>query len=147
MGVILAATDALEWLSRLTGQSAAQLTGALDALQAPSKTLFLPYLGGERTPHNDANMRGQFLHLDHATDAQAAARAVLEGVSYAFADCQQALAATGTTAIATSRRFWRGFGGGTPWRDGRNRCRHRDRDHAPNRCHHRSNTYIARRLR
>jgi len=97
MGVILAATDALEWLSRLTGQSAAQLTGALDPLQAPSKTLFLPYLGGERTPHNDANMRGQFLHLDHATDAQAAARAVLEGVSYAFADCQQALAATGTT--------------------------------------------------
>jgi xylulokinase len=96
MGVILAATDALEWLSRLTGQSAAALTADLGDLQAPSKTLFLPYLGGERTPHNDAQIRGQFLHLDHATDARAMTRAVLEGVTYAFADCHQALGATGT---------------------------------------------------
>ena len=97
MGVILAATDALEWLSRLTGKSAAELTGGLGAIQAPSRTLFLPYLGGERTPHNNVAIRGQFLHLDQSTDAQAAARAVLEGVAFAFADCQRALAATGTT--------------------------------------------------
>lgn len=97
MGVILAATDALEWLSRLTGQSAAELTRDLGAVQAPGKTLFLPYLGGERTPYNDAKIRGQFLHLDHATDAREAARAVLQGVSFAFADCQDVLAATGTT--------------------------------------------------
>lgn len=97
MGVILAATDALQWLSRLTEQSAAVLTQDLGDVQAPGKTLFLPYLGGERTPHNDANIRGQFLHLEHATDATAAARAVLQGVSFAFADSQAALAATGTT--------------------------------------------------
>ncbi|WP_281827012.1 xylulokinase [Jannaschia rubra] len=97
MGVILAATDALEWLSRLTGQSAAHLTADLGPLRAPGRTLFLPYLGGERTPHNDAAIRGQFLHLDHATDARAATRAVLEGVAHAFADCRDALAATGTT--------------------------------------------------
>ncbi|MEM6939571.1 MAG: xylulokinase [Pseudomonadota bacterium] len=97
MGVILAATDALEWLARLTGQPAAALTLDLGPVEAPGKTLFLPYLGGERTPHNDAAIRGQFLHLDHATDAKAAARAVLQGVSFAFADCQSALAATGTS--------------------------------------------------
>ena len=97
MGVILAATDALQWLSKLTGQSAAVLTGDLGKLQAPSRTLFLPYLGGERTPHNDANMRGQFLHLDHGTDAKQATRAVLEGVAFAFADCKDALHSTGTT--------------------------------------------------
>lgn len=97
MGVILAATDALNWLSRLTGQSAAQLTSGHGPLQAPGRTLFLPYLGGERTPHNDSAIRGQFLHLDHATDAQAAARAVMQGVAFAFADCRDALAATGTT--------------------------------------------------
>lgn len=96
MGVILAATDALEWLSRLTGQPAADLTRDLGPLQAPSRTLFLPYLGGERTPHNDTTVRGQFLHLDHATDAKAAARAVLEGVTFAFADCHAALKSTGT---------------------------------------------------
>lgn len=96
MGVILAATDALEWLSRLTGQSAAALTGGFGPVEAPGKTLFLPYLGGERTPHNDAAIRGQFLHLDHATDTREAARAVLQGVSFAFADCKDALKATGT---------------------------------------------------
>lgn len=97
MGVILAATDALNWLSTLTGQSPEALTADLGALQAPARTLFLPYLGGERTPHNDARVRGQFLHLDHATDTAAATRAVLEGVAFAFADCRDALAATGTT--------------------------------------------------
>ncbi|WP_227268501.1 xylulokinase [Roseobacter weihaiensis] len=113
MGVILAATDALEWLCRLTGQTAAALTQDLGPVRAPGKTLFLPYLGGERTPHNDAAIRGQFLHLEHATDAKEAARAVLQGVSYAFADCKAALAQTGTTlnrALAlgggTKSRHW-----------------------------------------
>lgn len=97
MGVILAATDALNWLANLTGQSAGDLTRDLGDVTAPACTLFLPYLGGERTPHNNAQMRGQFLHLDHATDAKEAARAVLQGVSFAFADCRDALGATGTT--------------------------------------------------
>lgn len=96
MGVILAASDALEWLARFTGQTAAGLTGALGPLQAPGRPLFLPYLGGERTPLNDARVRGAFLGLAHDTDRAAATRAVLEGVAYAFRDCQQALAATGT---------------------------------------------------
>ncbi len=68
MGVILAATDALQWLSKLTGQSAAELTADLGSLQAPSRTLFLPYLGGERTPHNDSNVRAGFVGLDVATE-------------------------------------------------------------------------------
>lgn len=97
MGVILAATDALNWLAQLTGQTAAELTQDLGGVTAPSRTLFLPYLGGERTPHNDAAIRGHFLHLDHATDPKEAARAVLQGVCYAFADCRDALGATGTT--------------------------------------------------
>lgn len=97
MGVILAATDALQWLSKLTGQTAAELTSDLGPLQTPTRTLFLPYLGGERTPHNDSAIRGQFLHLDHNTDAKAATRAVLSGVAFAFADCHAALKSTGTS--------------------------------------------------
>lgn len=96
MGVILAATDALNWFSHLVGQGAADLTGALGDLQAPGKTLFLPYLGGERTPLNSASVRGAFLGLEHATDRAAATRAVLEGVTFAFRDSRDALAATGT---------------------------------------------------
>lgn len=96
MGVILAATDALNWYARLVGCDAALLTGELGALQAPAKTLFLPYLGGERTPLNAASVRGAFTGLEHATDRQAGTRAVLEGVAFAIRDCRDALAATGT---------------------------------------------------
>lgn len=96
MGVILSCTDALNWYAGLVGQDAATLTGELGALQAPGATRFLPYLGGERTPLNSASVRGAFLGLEHATDRQAATRAVLEGVTFAFRDCRDALAATGT---------------------------------------------------
>ena len=96
MGVILAATDALNWFARMVGADAAVLTGELGPLQAPGKTVFLPYLGGERTPLNSASVRGAFTGLEHATDRAAATRAVLEGVTYAIRDCRDALAATGT---------------------------------------------------
>lgn len=96
MGVILAAADALNWFAKNVGQSSAELTGRLGALQAPARTLFLPYLGGERTPHNDTAIRGSFLHLDHATDTDAMTRAVLEGVTFALKDSQDALTSTGT---------------------------------------------------
>jgi len=96
MGVILAATDALNWLARTLGAEAAALTADLGPLQAPGRPLFLPYLGGERTPHNDAHIRAQLLHLDHATDRAALTRAVLEGVTHAFRDSFDALTGTGT---------------------------------------------------
>ena len=96
MGVILAATDALNWYARLVGQDAATLTAGLGPLQAPGKTVFLPYLGGERTPINAPSMRAAFTGLEHVTDRQAATRAVLEGVAFAFRDCRDVLAATGT---------------------------------------------------
>ena len=96
MGVILAASDALNWYARLVGQDAATLTGELGPLRAPGKTTFLPYLGGERTPLNSASIRGAFTGLEHATDRAAGTRAVLEGVAFAFRDSRDALAATGT---------------------------------------------------
>jgi xylulokinase len=96
MGVILAATDALNWFAALAGSDAAALTAALGPLRAPGKTRFLPYLGGERTPVNSASIRAAFVGLEHATDRDAATRAVLEGVTFAIRDCRDALAATGT---------------------------------------------------
>lgn len=96
MGVILSATDSLNWFARLTGAEASDLTKGLGGLVAPGKTRFLPYLGGERTPLNDAAIRGAFIGLEHLTDRAAATRAVLEGVTFAIRDCRDALAATGT---------------------------------------------------
>ena len=98
MGVILAATDSLNWLSQVFDQSPAALTQALENTEAtPTDTIFLPYLGGERTPHNDANARGVFTQLSHNTDSAAMTKAVLQGVAFAFRDCQEALSSAGTS--------------------------------------------------
>ncbi len=96
MGVILAASDALSWFGRVLGAAPEDMTSGLGPLQAPSATLFLPYLGGERTPHNDAVIRASFLNLDHSTDHVAMTRAVMEGVTYAVRDSFDALTSTGT---------------------------------------------------
>ncbi len=114
MGVILSATDALNWHSRVTGASAADLTKKLgETLQAPSGVTFLPYLSGERTPHNDAAIRGAFLGLGHESSRVVLTQAVLEGVSFAIRDSLEALKSAGTklsrvTAIGggSRSRYW-----------------------------------------
>jgi len=114
MGVILSATDSLNWLSGVTGKSAEQLTGELgDTLKAPGGVSFLPYLSGERTPHNDAAIRGSFTGLGHESDRTVLTQAVLEGVAFAFRDSLEALKVAGTklsrvTAIGggSRSRYW-----------------------------------------
>ncbi|MEP9399598.1 xylulokinase [Mesorhizobium sp. KR2-14] len=114
MGVILSATDSLNWLADITGRSAAELTGELgERLRAPSEVSFLPYLSGERTPHNDAGIRGVFARLDRQSGRAALTQAVLEGVAFAFRDSLEALQAAGTkltrvTAIGggSRSRYW-----------------------------------------
>jgi xylulokinase len=97
MGVILSAADSLEWLARLTGTTAGELAASVETAPAgESEAIFLPYLSGERTPHNDAAARGSFVGLGHESDRAALARAVMEGVAFAFADCLAALKAAGT---------------------------------------------------
>lgn len=96
MGVILSASDSLEWLSRVTGRKAADLAAAVGRVEAPSAITFLPYLSGERTPHNDAGARGAFTGLSQSDDARDLTQAVLEGVAYAFRDCQRVLNDAGT---------------------------------------------------
>ncbi|WP_026620693.1 xylulokinase [Ensifer sp. WSM1721] len=114
MGVILSATDALNWHSGITGRSAADLTNELgDSLKAPDSVTFLPYLSGERTPHNDAAIRGVFAGLGHESSRAVLTQAVLEGVSFAIRDSLEALRAAGTrltrvTAIGggSRSRYW-----------------------------------------
>ncbi|APH73888.1 xylulokinase [Aquibium oceanicum] len=98
MGVILSATDSLNWLSGVTGKSAGDLTQQLgDDLKAPTGVTFLPYLSGERTPHNDAAIRGAFVGLGHQSGQKELTQAVVEGVTFALRDNLEALKAAGTT--------------------------------------------------
>jgi xylulokinase len=98
MGVILSATDSLNWLAGVTGKDAAVLTSQLgDDLKAPGPVMFLPYLSGERTPHNDAGIRGAFAGLGQESGTLALTKAVVEGVAFAVRDSLDALEAAGTT--------------------------------------------------
>lgn len=98
MGVILSATDSLNWLSHVTGKTQPELSAAAEAqFTGPGEEIFLPYLSGERTPHNNANARGSFIGLSHLSDQARLAQAVMEGVTFAFKDCQRVLNDAGTT--------------------------------------------------
>ncbi|HHX54885.1 MAG TPA: xylulokinase [Clostridiales bacterium] len=48
---------------------------------------FLPYLIGERTPHNNPDARGAFFGLTMETTREEMTQAVLEGVAYSLRDC------------------------------------------------------------
>ncbi len=97
MGVILSAVDSLNWLADLTGRQAPELSAMLPkAVAEPSSVTFLPYLSGERTPHNDPGARGMFEGLSRATDLADLSQAIMEGVAFAFADCVDALSVAGT---------------------------------------------------
>jgi xylulokinase len=96
MGVILSATDALNWLATVIGRTPADLAGAITSARAPGGVTFLPYLSGERTPHNDAKVRGAFTGLAHATSTEDLTRAVMDGVAFALRDCLEALKVAGT---------------------------------------------------
>ena len=95
MGVTLSAAASLAWWAGVTGATEPALLAELPPLLAPSPALFLPYLSGERTPHNDGAIRGAFAGLSHETGRAALTQAVLEGVAFSFRDCLDCLAASG----------------------------------------------------
>ncbi len=104
MAVHLSAASCIDWAARLTGAAgpAALFALAESAGPAAGPELFLPYLSGERTPHNDPHVRGALLGLDNETDPAKLAQAVLEGVAFALADGLEALREAGTQVSALS---------------------------------------------
>jgi xylulokinase len=98
MSVILSAAASLAWITRVTGaRSEAALLAEVEAagLASTGRLVFLPYLSGERTPHNDPRAAGVFFGLCGADERADLARAVLEGVAFALADGLDALEARG----------------------------------------------------
>lgn len=98
MSVHLSAASCIDWAARLTGMDVPAFFAAAEASgPACGPELFLPYLSGERTPHNDPHVRGAFLGIDNETDPGRLAAAVLEGVAFAHADGLAVLREAGTT--------------------------------------------------
>ncbi|CCN69272.1 xylulokinase [Vibrio nigripulchritudo] len=96
MSVILSAASCLEWVTQLTGKSSVgeMLRDIEKNSDSESQVIFLPYLAGERTPHNNPKAKGVFFGMTHETTKADLGLAVLEGVGFAFADGLDALPAT-----------------------------------------------------
>lgn len=99
MSVMLSAASCLDWAAKLTGLGSvpALLAAAEQANENAGAIWFLPYLSGERTPHNNPQAKGVFFGLTHEHGPEELARAVLEGVGYALADGMDAVHACGIT--------------------------------------------------
>ena len=90
MSVMLSAASALSWAVGAFGfTDEATLLAAAATLDAGARSrapLFLPYLSGERSPHNDANAQGMLFGLTQAHGPADIAYAVVEGVSFGLRD-------------------------------------------------------------
>lgn len=99
MSVMLSAASCLQWFCRLVGVTEVALLDEIAQLSAEEKAsapMFLPYLSGERTPHNDPDARGMFQGLTHSSQRALMGYAVLEGVSFGIADGLRVLQESGT---------------------------------------------------
>ena len=91
MSVMLSGSNCLDWVCSITNNSIEQ--GLINA-ENFGKNLnnishapyFLPYMSGERTPHNDPHVRGSFHQLKTTTNQAALQYSVLEGVSFGLLD-------------------------------------------------------------
>lgn len=87
MGVVMSATQSLDWLNRLTSLSAADLAGLAEAraakgiMDCPSSR---PSVTGVRTPDNRPDAQGFIGGLTAGHDASDVAFSILEGVAMQF---------------------------------------------------------------
>lgn len=98
MSVMLNGGSALAWAAQLFGDTPAGLARLVEEhFNGPSETLFLPYLTGERSPHNDPYAKGVFFGMTPVSDKRSLAQAVMEGVAFSFADAKDSMTRTGTS--------------------------------------------------
>lgn len=115
MGVTLAAAASLKWWVEEINKSDdfdGLLEEAKDA-KIENYLFYLPYLMGERTPHNDPYCRGTFIGMDMTHERKHMTRAVLEGVAFSLRDTFEIMKAMGISIPVTSisgggskSRFW-----------------------------------------
>ena len=96
MAAMLNGAGALAFVARLVGAEAGALEHeAAENYRGPAELTFLPYLSGERTPHDDPHARGVVFGLGEAATRVDLTRAAMEGVALTLAEARASLAATG----------------------------------------------------
>ena len=87
MGAHLSGGVALKWLKNniLGSESFDAMTALAGEVPAGSEgLLFLPYLNGERTPHNDPNAKAVYLGMTLRHDKRHLIRSTMEGIVYSM---------------------------------------------------------------
>ena len=96
MGVILSAASCNKWwLEEIIGTKDNITEQAKITKLGENEVFFLPYLMGERSPHNDPNARGMFIGMSMDTKREDITQAVLEGVAFAIRDSLEVAKALG----------------------------------------------------
>jgi xylulokinase len=96
MAAMLNGAGALAFLGRLFEAEPALLEAeAARDYRGPGEIIALPYLSGERTPHDDPLARGVFFGLTPVTSRPEITRAMMEGVALSLKDAQDSLELTG----------------------------------------------------
>ena len=116
MGCILSAASCNAWGSDkiLQTNDYVKEQEGLEGELGKNDVYFLPYLMGERSPHNDVNARGAFIGIRPDTTRKQMTLAVLEGVTFALRDC---LEATKKNGVNIGRTMLCGGGAKSPlWR-------------------------------
>lgn len=93
MAALLNGTSVLDALSRWTGGTkvGSMITNVEKRFDRPGRLLALPYLSGERTPHNDSEIRGAIVGLRHSSTTEDITLAFLESIAFSLADGLAAL--------------------------------------------------------
>ena len=89
MGCMLSAASCNKWwMDEIirTKEYAAEQKDITDDKLGNNHVYFLPYLMGERSPHNNPNARGTFIGLTMDNSREDMTQAVLEGVAFALRD-------------------------------------------------------------
>ena len=102
MGCILSAASANKWWLEDILQTDDYAGAVEGAPLGENSVYFLPYLMGERSPHNDVNARGAFIGMRANTTRQEMSLAVLEGVAFALRDCVEVAKANGIEVKKTA---------------------------------------------
>lgn len=102
MAAMLNGASPLAWFAGICGVSVGDLLDEAAGRSSDRVPLFLPYLAGERTPHNDPLIRGSFSGLSGDTRRADMTLAVVEAIAYSFCDARDALAKSGTTLSTPS---------------------------------------------
>lgn len=91
MGVTLSAGMSLNWLKNIFSEDTyEELLAGINEIPAGSEgLLYLPYLNGERTPHNNPHAKGVFFGMNYHHTKDHFTRSVVEGVSYSLKDCYE----------------------------------------------------------